>query len=70
MKSDCTITKEMTIAEAMEICSRAPEILSAHGMGCSCCAIASSETIEEGASTHGVDIQALLDELNTCVCEE
>ncbi len=70
MESDCKITREMTISRVMELCSRAPEILASHGMGCAVCLISSAETIEEGASMHGLDIEAILDELNACACEE
>jgi len=70
MESDCKITKEMKIEEAMELCPRAPEIFAAHGMGCAVCLISSAETIEEGASMHGVDVSAIVGELNACVCEE
>jgi hybrid cluster-associated redox disulfide protein len=70
MESDCMITSDMTIAEAMELCPRAPEIFAEHGMGCSICLISSSETIEEGASMHGVDVEVILGELNACACEE
>ncbi len=70
MESDCKITKDMTIARVMELCPRAPEIFAAHGMGCAICLISSAETIDEGATMHGVDVEALLDELNACSCEE
>lgn len=69
METDCRITKEMKIEEAMELCPRAPEIFAAHGMGCAECLISSAETIEEGASMHGVDVGAIIDELNACANE-
>jgi hybrid cluster-associated redox disulfide protein len=70
MVSDCKITKEMKIEEAMELCPRAPEIFASHGMGCAVCLISSAETVEEGASMHGVDVGAIVDELNACAREE
>jgi hybrid cluster-associated redox disulfide protein len=70
MVTDCKITKEMKIEEAMELCPRAPEIFAAHGLGCAVCLMSSAETIEEGASMHGVDVGAIVDELNACACEE
>ncbi len=70
METACKITKEMKIEEAMELCPRAPEIFAAHGMGCAVCLISSAETIEEGASMHGVDVGAIVDELNVCAHEE
>ncbi len=70
METDLVITRDMTIAEAMELCSRAPEILQGHGMGCSVCLISSSETIEEGLTAHGLDVDAVLAELNACASDE
>ena len=70
MESDCKITGDMTIEQAMEMCPRAPDIFAEHGMGCSICLISSSETIEEGASMHGVDVDLILAELNACASEE
>lgn len=64
MSSDCSITKEMTISEAIRICHSAPGVFFRYGMGCYECLAASSETIEEGAITHGVDLQKVLDGLN------
>lgn len=70
MGTDRVITKDMTIDEAMELCPRAPEILRGHGMGCAGCLISSAETIEEGVSAHGLDVDAVIAELNACTCEE
>lgn len=63
------ITKDMTIAEVLEICPRAVEILNAHGMGCFACMAAEAETIEQGALMHNMDVQEILDKLNACLCE-
>ncbi|MDI6826983.1 MAG: DUF1858 domain-containing protein [Armatimonadota bacterium] len=63
------ITKDMTIAEVLEICPRAVEILNALGMGCFACMAAETETIEQGAQMHNMDVQEIIDKLNACQCE-
>lgn len=70
MESDCRIARDTTIARAMELCPRAPEIFAAHGMGCAVCLISSAETVEEGAVMHGVEVEVILNELNACSCDE
>jgi len=64
MLSDKPITKDTSIAEVIRICPRAGEIFDRYNMGCFVCMAASSETIEEGALMHGMDVQAIVDELN------
>ena len=64
MSSDKPIAKDTSIAEVIRICPTAGEIFDRYNMGCFVCMAASSETIEEGALMHGVDIQAIVDELN------
>ncbi len=61
------ITKDTTIAEAMRLCPEAPRIFSKHGMACSVCLAASAESIEDGALTHDLDAQGIVDELNACM---
>lgn len=68
----CKITKDMKIADALRLCPGSAEIFERHGLGCAGCMAASAETIEEGASTHEIDVEELLKELNSsceCKCE-
>ena len=65
MSSQGVITKDTTIAEALRRCPNAPEIFNEVGMGCCSCLAAAAETIEEGALMHEIDVQALVDKLNT-----
>jgi len=58
------VTKEMTFAEALKIFPQSGAVMMNHGMGCVGCMMASSETIEEGASAHGIDAKALVKEIN------
>jgi len=58
------ITKEMSIFEALTKHPEAREVFKNHGMHCIDCMGATAETIEEGASMHGIDLEALLRDLN------
>ncbi|MBN2015934.1 DUF1858 domain-containing protein [Candidatus Dojkabacteria bacterium] len=58
----------MTIAEIVERYPDTVDILIKYGFHCIGCALASYETIEQGAKAHGLsskDIKKLLTELNT-----
>jgi hybrid cluster-associated redox disulfide protein len=58
------ITGEMSI---MEIVQKYPEtvpVFVKHGLHCLGCAIAQYETLAEGAAAHGMDLPALLKDLN------
>ena len=58
------ITKSTAIMEILRLNPRAREILAGHGMGCIGCLASSTETIENGAKMHGIDLAILLRELN------
>ena len=58
------ISKDMTNKEALQVDSRSAEIILSHGMHCIGCPTASAESIEEAAIAHGIDVDALLDQLN------
>lgn len=57
-------TKDMTIGEIIRQDMSKAEILMSFGMGCVGCPSAQGETIEEAAMVHGIDLNALLEELN------
>ncbi|MEN6413699.1 MAG: DUF1858 domain-containing protein [Veillonellales bacterium] len=61
------ITKEMSITEVVQKHPQTVEIFRNHGMGCLGCAAARFENIEQGASAHGIDIEALIADLNKTV---
>lgn len=61
------ITKEMSIREAIEKHPEVAPVFIQHGMGCLGCAIASSESIEEGALAHGIDVEQLVKDLNAAI---
>ncbi|AGX43356.1 DUF1858 domain-containing protein [Clostridium saccharobutylicum] len=58
------ITKEMTIAQVIQIKEDAPQILMNFGMGCIGCPSAQAESIEDAAAVHGLNVDELLLALN------
>lgn len=56
--------KDMTIKEALQADPNSAEIFLSHGMHCIGCPTASAERIEEAAMAHGIDVDALLEQLN------
>ena len=57
-------TKEMSIMEALQAHPQAREVFMRHGLGCIGCMGATMESIEAGARMHGIDVDALLADLN------
>ncbi len=64
------INKKMSFAEIMEKAPEAGEILFNRGMHCIGCAIAVSETLEEGALAHGLDADEIVEEINKKISEK
>lgn len=58
------ITKEMSIMDALQMHPETRDVFKNHGMGCLGCMGAADESIEAGARMHGIDLEALLKELN------
>jgi len=58
------VTKDMGILEIIQKYPDAVGVFLDHGLGCLGCALAHYETIEEGALAHGMDIDALMKDLN------
>ena len=61
------ITKDMGI---MEIVQKYPEtirVLQAFGMGCIGCSAAHFENLEQGATAHGIDVDAMVKAMNEVV---
>lgn len=60
------ISKEMTFAELLKVYPEATDILLKHGLHCIGCALANAETLEQGASVHGIvgkKFDKMMDEL-------
>ena len=58
------ITKDMSIGDIVDQYPETVSVFISHGLGCIGCAIAQFETLEEGAMAHGIDVEALIKDLN------
>ena len=58
------MTKEMSIEEALQAHPKAIEVFARYNMGCFSCMGATAESIESGALMHGIDLDALMHDLN------
>lgn len=58
-----SITKEMSIIEVVQQHPETVDVFRNFGMGCLGCAAARFENIEQGASAHGIDIEALINQM-------
>ncbi len=63
------ITKEMSILEAVQTWPETAGVFMEFGMGCLGCMAARFENIEQGATAHGIDVDALVDALNAAIAE-
>jgi hybrid cluster-associated redox disulfide protein len=61
------ITKEMAIGEVVEKFPQSVEVFLRHGLMCFGCAVARFENVEQGARAHGIDVEALITDLNAAV---
>ncbi len=64
------ITRDMAIADVVEKYPQTVPVFLAHGLMCFGCAIARFENIEQGATAHGIDVDALMKDLNAAVSEQ
>jgi hybrid cluster-associated redox disulfide protein len=62
-----TITKQMTIGEVVEKFPQTVEVFLRHGLMCFGCAVARFENVEQGAIAHGINVEALIKDLNAAV---
>lgn len=58
------ITKDMLLGEVTRKYPETIEVFMKHGLPCAMCHVAFTETIEEGAISHGIKVEPLLKELN------
>ena len=64
------ITKDMPIGDVVKGHPQTIEVFSKHGLHCIGCAVAAFESIGEGATVHGIDIDALITDLNAAIATE
>ncbi len=58
------ITKDMSILDIMQKYPRSQGVFKDYGMACLSCMGAEQESLEAGASMHGIDLNKLMDDLN------
>lgn len=63
------ITRDMTMGSIIEQYPETAEVFKRFGMGCLSCPTAGLESLEKGAMLHGLDVVALLKDLNKAVKE-
>ncbi|OGZ32871.1 MAG: disulfide oxidoreductase [Candidatus Portnoybacteria bacterium RBG_13_40_8] len=61
------ITKNMTIDEVLKKYPQTAEIFLKYGFHCLGCAAATFETLEQGATAHGITAEELLEDLNKTI---
>jgi len=63
------ISKEMTIGEVVQTYPQTIEVFLKHGLMCFGCAIARFENVEQGAQAHGINVEALMTDLNAAALQ-
>jgi len=58
------ITKNMLIGDVVKKHPESVNVMLEHGMQCIGCHVATWETLEQGAASHGIDVKKLVDSLN------
>ena len=56
--------KDTKIGEILQVAPEKAEILLQAGMHCLGCPASQEETLEEACAVHGIDVEALVEELN------
>jgi hybrid cluster-associated redox disulfide protein len=64
-----TITKNLPIGEVVRKYPETVPVFMEHGLGCFGCAIARFENVEQGAIAHGIDVEALIKDLNAAIAK-
>ena len=68
--SMAVITKDTGIIAAVQKYPQIIEIFQQYGLGCVGCMAAHFETIGEGAGAHGIDVDALIADINDCIADK
>ena len=63
------ITKDTGIIEAVQSHPEIMEVFAEYGLGCIGCMAAHFETIGQGAGAHGIDVDALIEDINKVISE-
>ena len=62
--AEMAITKGMPIGDVVKSHPETVPVFMQHGLHCIGCAVAAFESIGEGAAAHGIDVDALISDLN------
>ena len=68
--AEMPITKEMPIGDVVKNHPETVPVFMQHGLHCIGCAVAAFESIGEGAAAHGIDVDALISDLNKATQSE
>ena len=63
------ITKDTGIIEAVQNHPEIMEVFAEYGLGCIGCMAAHFETIGQGDGAHGIDVDALIEDINKVIAE-
>lgn len=58
------VTKDMTIAEVLNLDEGTAPIFMQYGMHCLGCPVSSGETLEQASAVHGINVDELINSLN------
>ncbi|KRQ87498.1 hypothetical protein ABG79_00837 [Caloramator mitchellensis] len=61
------ITKDMGIIEIVQKYPQTAQVFAKYGMGCLGCIAARYETLEQGAMAHGINLDAMVKDLNEAI---
>lgn len=61
------LDRKMTITDIVETYPETFEVFMSHGMHCIGCMAAEFENVEEGALAHGINVDALMKDLNDAI---
>jgi hybrid cluster-associated redox disulfide protein len=63
------IGKSMSVKDVIKRHPATLPVFEGHGLGCAGCSAALFENIEQGAKVHGIDVDALIADLNVAISE-
>lgn len=67
VKEQIIITPDMPIGDVVRKYPDTVNVFLSHGLMCVGCAVARFESIRQGAQAHGIDVDALVEDLNKAV---
>jgi hybrid cluster-associated redox disulfide protein len=67
VKEQSIITPDMPIGDVVRKYPDTVNVFLSHGLMCVGCAVARFESIRQGAQAHGIDVDALVEDLNKAV---